>query len=89
MRPHSFCIRQLKKYVTEDTEILRRWMWKRNSWNVALKFGAKHSVGTDLDPCAIDATYENMDNNGISRDKYEVMIGNIIDDKEVQDKVWL
>ena len=30
---------------------------------------------------------ENMDNNGISRDQYEVMIGNIIDDKEVQDKV--
>ena len=43
--------------------------------------------GTDLDPCAIDATYENMDNNGISRDQYEVMIGNIIDDKAVQDKV--
>jgi ribosomal protein L11 methylase PrmA len=54
---------------------------------LALKFGAEHSVGTDLDPCAIDATYENMENNGVSRDKYEVMIGNIINDKEVQDKV--
>ena len=54
---------------------------------LALKFGAKYSVGTDLDPCAIDATYENMEVNGITRDKYEVMIGNIIDDKEVQDKV--
>ena len=51
----------------------------------ALKLGAGHAVGTDLDPCAIDATYENMENNGISRDKYEVMIGNIIDDKSVQD----
>ena len=28
-----------------------------------------------------------MDNNGSSRDQYEVMIGNIIDDKAVQDKV--
>ena len=53
----------------------------------ALKLGAGHAVGTDLDPCAIDATYENMEVNGISKDKYEVMIGNIIDDKEVQDKV--
>ena len=26
-----------------------------------LKFGAEYSVGTDLDPCAIDATYENME----------------------------
>ena len=83
----QLCIRQLKKYVTEDTEILDVGCGSGILGMLALKFGAKHSVGTDLYPCAIDATYENMDNNGISRDQYEVMIGNIIDDKEVQDKV--
>ena len=83
----QLCIRQLKKYVTEDTEILDVGCGSGILGMLALKFGTKHSVGTDLDPCAIDATYENMDNNGISRDQYEVMIGNIIDDKEVQDKV--
>ena len=83
----QLCIRQRKKYVTEDTEILDVGCGSGILGMLALKFGAKHSVGTDLDPCAIDATYENMDNNGISRDQYEVMIGNIIDDKEVQDKV--
>ena len=83
----QLCIRQLKKYVTEDTEILDVGCGSGILGMLALKFGAKHSVGTDLDPCAIDATYENMDNNGTSRDQYEVMIGNIIDDKEVQDKV--
>ena len=44
-------------------------------------------IGTDLDPCAIDATHENMEVNGIGKDQYEVMIGNIIDDKAVQDQV--
>ena len=83
----QLCIRQLKKYVTEDTEILDVGCGSGILGMLALKFGAKHSVGTDLDPCAIDATYENMDNNGISRDQDEVMIGNIIDDKAVQDKV--
>ena len=83
----QLCIRQLKKYVTEDTEILDVGCGSGILGMLALKFGAKHSVGTDLDPCAIDATYENMDNNGISRDQYEVMIGNIIDDNAVQDKV--
>ena len=83
----QLCIRQLKKYVTEDTEILDVGCGSGILGMLALKFGAKHSVGTDLDPCAIDATYENMDNNGISREQYEVMIGNIIDDKAVQDKV--
>ena len=83
----QLCIRQLKKYVTEDTEILDVGCGSGILGMLALKFGAKHSVGTDLDPCAIDATHENMEVNGIRKDKYEVMIGNIIDDKEVQDKV--
>ena len=83
----QLCIRQLRKYVTEDTRILDVGCGSGILGMLALKFGAEHSVGTDLDPCAIDATYENMENNGISRDKYEVMIGNIIDDKAVQDKV--
>ena len=83
----QLCIRQLRKYVTEDTRILDVGCGSGILGMLALMFGAKYSVGTDLDPCAIDATYENMEVNGISKDKYEVMIGNIIDDKEVQDKV--
>ena len=83
----QLCIRQLKKYVTEDTEILDVGCGSGILGMLALKFGAKHSVGTDLDPCAIDATHENMEVNGIRKDQYEVMVGNIIDDKEVQDKV--
>ncbi len=83
----QLCIRQLKKHVTEDTRILDVGCGSGILGMLALKFGAAYSVGTDLDPCAIDATYENMEVNGITRDQYEVMIGNIIDDKEVQDKV--
>ncbi len=83
----QLCIRQIRKHVTPDTEILDVGCGSGILGMLALKFGAKHSVGTDLDPCAIDATYENMEVNGISKDQYEVMIGNIIDDKAVQDKV--
>ena len=83
----QLCIRQIKKYVTSDTMILDVGCGSGILGMLALKFGAKYSVGTDLDPCAIDATHENMEVNGISRDQYEVMIGNIIDDKAVQDKV--
>ena len=83
----QLCIRQIKKYVTEDTEILDVGCGSGILGMLALKFGAKHSTGTDLDPCAIDATHENMEVYGISRDQYRVMIGNIIDDKEVQDQV--
>ena len=83
----QLCIRQIRKYVTEGTRILDVGCGSGILGMLALKFGAAYSVGTDLDPCAIEATYENMEVNGISKDRYEVMIGNIIDDKEVQDKV--
>ncbi len=83
----QLCIRQIRKYVTPDTTILDVGCGSGILGMLALKFGAKYSVGTDLDPCAIDATYENMEVNGITKEQYEVMIGNIIDDKEVQDKV--
>lgn len=83
----QLCIRQLKKYVELGMKILDVGCGSGILGMLALKFGAGYSVGTDLDPCAIDATHENMAVNGIARDQYEVMIGNIIDDKAVQDKV--
>jgi len=83
----QLCIRQLRKYVKEDSLILDVGCGSGILGMLALKFGAKYSVGTDLDPCAIIATHDNMEVNGISKDQYEVMIGNIIDDKEVQDQV--
>ena len=83
----QLCIRALKKYVTSETEILDVGCGSGILGMLALKFGAKHSLGTDLDPCAIDATHENMEVNWIRKDQYEVMIGNIIDDKAVQDAV--
>lgn len=83
----QLCIRQLKKYVTKGAQILDVGCGSGILGMLALKFGAGHSVGTDLDPCAIEATHENMEVNGISKDQYEVMIGNIIDDVTVQNAV--
>ena len=82
----QLCIRQLKKYVTDQTVFLDVGCGSGILGMLALKFGAAYSVGTDLDPCAITASHENMEANGIGRQQYEVMIGNIIDDKEVQEK---
>lgn len=83
----QLCIRQIRKFVTPDTTILDVGCGSGILGMLALKFGAKYSVGTDLDPCAIDATHENMEVNGIQKDQYEVMIGNIISDKAIQDQV--
>ena len=83
----QLCIRALRKYVKNGDLVLDVGCGSGILGMLALKFGAGHSIGTDLDPCALDATHENMEVNGIAKDQYEVMIGNIIDDKEVQDRV--
>lgn len=44
-------------------------------------------MGTDLDICAVEAVAQNCEVNGINPAQFDMMIGNIITDKEVQDKV--
>ena len=51
----QLCIRQLKKYVTKDTELLDVGTGSGILSIIALKLGARHAVGTDLDPCAVPA----------------------------------
>lgn len=83
----QLCIRQLKKHVRSDTELLDVGTGSGILSIIALKLGAKHAVGTDLDPCAVPAVEENKEVNGIPSGAFDMMIGNIIDDKEVQDQV--
>ena len=83
----QLCIRQLKKYVTPETELLDVGTGSGILSIIALKLGAKHAVGTDLDPCAVPAVEENKEANGIPAEAFDMMIGNIIDDKTVQDTV--
>ena len=83
----QLCIRQLKKYITPDTELLDVGTGSGILAILSLMHGAKHCVGTDLDPCAVPAVADNMENNGIAPEQFEMMIGNIITDKEIQDRV--
>ena len=80
-------IRQLKKFVTKNTQMLDVGTGSGILGIVALKLGAAHVVGTDLDPCAIPAVADNKEANDIKDETFDMLIGNIIDDKEVQDTV--
>ena len=80
----QLCIRQLEKYVTPDSEVLDVGTGSGILGITALKLGAKHVFGTDLDENAITAVGENLASNDISSDRFHVLQGNIIDDKSVQ-----
>ena len=83
----QLCIRQIKKYLTPETELLDVGTGSGILAILALMYGAKHAVGTDLDPCAVEAVAQNMEANHIPQEAFEMMIGNIITDEAVQDRV--
>ena len=83
----QLCIRQLHKYVTPETVLLDVGTGSGILAILSLMFGAKRAVGTDLDPCAVDAVRENMEANHIDTADFTMMIGNIITEPSVQDQV--
>ena len=78
-------IKQMEKYITKDTQLLDVGCGSGILSVIGLMLGAKHVLGTDLDPNAIIATDENMEANHISKELYEVIEGNIIDDRNIKD----
>lgn len=83
----QLCIRAIKKHLTPETRILDVGTGSGILSIISLMYGAKEAVGTDLDPCAVPAVADNKANNGIKDEAFKVIIGNIINDKAVQDEV--
>lgn len=83
----QLCIRALKKYVNNETVLLDVGTGSGILGILSLMFGGKYVIGTDLDPCAVEAVADNIAHNNIDKDKFKLIIGNIIDDKAVQDEV--
>ncbi len=83
----QLCIRALKKYMTPGAEVLDVGTGSGVLSILAMKFGAGHCVGTDLDPCSEPAVADNKKGNDIADKDFDLIIGNIIDDEKVQDAV--
>jgi len=83
----QLCMKQLKKYVQPGMDVLDVGCGSGILSIVALTLGAKYVVGTDLDENAVCATKENCEVNHLSEDAFTLYMGNIIDDKEIQDAV--
>ena len=49
----------------------------------ALRLGASHATGVDIDPKAVDVSYENAELNGIGKDRCKFLAGNVIADKSL------
>ena len=85
----QLCIKELIKYVNKEEapKVLDLGCGSGILSIVALKLGAREVVGTDLDPDCMTSTRENMEVNHLDEKLGTFYVGNIIDDKELQDKV--
>lgn len=83
----QLCIRQLKKYMADGAEILDIGTGSGILGIVALMYGAGHVTGTDIDPCAEPAVVDNLEANGIAAACFDLQIGNLIEDEELQNRI--
>ena len=78
------CLEQLEKYVTPGCRMLDLGCGSGILSVVSLLLGAKEAVAVDIDPNCIDTAYENSDMNGVPRDVYTVISGNVLTDPDVK-----
>ncbi len=85
----QLCIKQLKKYLKPGDEILDIGCGSGILSIIASKLldGDCHLVGTDIDDDCIASTYENFEVNHIPKESGDFYVGNLTDDKELQDKI--
>lgn len=82
-------IQGMEEYLQEDTELLDIGCGSGILSIIGLKLGAKHAVGTDIDPIAVEVAKENTTVNQIEEGKFDVYEGNLIDDEALQKEVGL
>ena len=82
----QLCIRQLRKYMTGNAKVLDVGCGSGILSITALKLGAAHVVGTDIDENCLTSTYDNMDINHLPHELGDFYFGNLIDDRKLQEK---
>lgn len=80
-------IRQMKKYVNADSNILDAGCGSGILSIIAAKEGAKSCTCVDIDVNATNATVENMAVNGVPADWFKVITGNVLLDDKICDEI--
>ena len=77
----KLCIEQLEKYLTGKETVFDAGCGSGILSIIATKLGAGQVFGVDIDPLAVDASYENCRVNHISEQQANFMQGNVIADE--------
>ncbi len=83
----QLAIRAIRKYIKSGDEFLDIGTGSGILGIIALKSGAQHVFGTDLDDNTLPAITDNLKQNGIRNDQFTRILGNIGDDPKTQQAV--
>lgn len=79
----QLCLMGLEEYTVPGRPVLDLGCGSGILSIAALALGASHAAAVDIDPKAVDVAYENAAFNGIGRDRYRVLAGNVLDDRDL------
>ena len=79
----QLCLMGLEEYTVPGKPVLDLGCGSGILSIAALALGASHAAAVDIDPKAVDVAYENAAFNGIGRDRYRVLAGNVLDDEDL------
>ena len=83
----QLCMVELEKYVRKGDRVLDLGCGSGILSILSLLLGAESAVAVDIDPAAPATAMETLSMNGISPDRYSVLVGNVIDDGALREKI--
>jgi ribosomal protein L11 methyltransferase len=83
----QLCIKELQKYVNKESQVLDVGCGSGILSIVALKLGAKHVIGTDVDPNCMTSTAENFEVNHLGVETGSFYAGDLTSDQDLRDTV--
>ncbi|MCI5605596.1 MAG: 50S ribosomal protein L11 methyltransferase [Clostridia bacterium] len=83
----QLCLEALEQYIKPGIKMLDLGCGSGILSIISLLLGADEAVAVDIDPNAVDTAYQNAARNGVGKEKYTVLAGNVVTDADIQDKI--
>ena len=83
----QLCMIELEKYVRKGDRVLDLGCGSGILSILSLLLGAESAVAVDIDPAAPATATENLELNGISPERYSVLVGSVTDDAALREKI--
>ncbi len=83
----QLCLEALEQYVKPGVKMLDLGCGSGILSIISLLLGADKAVAVDIDPNAVDTAYQNAARNGVDKEKYTVLAGNVVADADIQAEI--